>query len=419
MSEPLQNQAKEMFKAFHSQSSPSGYSWFGDVIDSHTESGSVVTPSKSLQHTAVFTCNRVLAESIASLPLVLFKEDDKGKREKAKDHPVYDLIHASPNGEHTSMTWREMMVTSLNMRGGHYSQLVRDGRGKILEIWPMQTDRTRPHRSSDGVLWFIYRDNNGKDRLLRFEDVLNVIGLTLDGVTPISPILYNKESIGLSQSVEGFGARYFKNGATASGALSYPHSIDDEGFERLKKDFETSYQGMMNSHKPIILEGGAKFEKLSMSNEESQFLETRKFQKEEIAGIYRIPPHMINILDRATFKNIEQMSLDFAIYTLSPWLVRIEQAMERDLLTKQERKDGYFIRHNLNGLLRGDSKARAELYKTYVQNGIFTINDALKLEDMNPVEDGDKRFFPMNMTTVEHIIKGSNLKQEVKSESDK
>lgn len=385
--------------------------WLENIAP-ETSSGVSISPNTALRHTAVFACNRVLSESIASLPLTIYKEDDKGNREKAKNHPLYDILHATPNAETTTMQWRETMITSLNMKGNHYTQIIRDNAGRVNSLWSLETDRITVKRlESTKELIFIYNTGT-KEIALKFEEVLNVCGLSLDGMTGISPITYNRESLSLSKAMEEYGGKYFKNSSTSTGAFAIQGELSDVAYERMKKDFTSSYSGMVNAHKPMILEGGAKFESLSMSNEDSQFLDSRKYQRSEIASIYRVPLHMINDLERATFSNIEQMSLDFVIYSLTPWLVRIEQAMNRDLLTKKERNDGYYVKHNLAGLLRGDMKSRAELFTKYTQNGIFTINDVLKLEDMNETENGDGRYVQMNMTTIESINDGKNLKQE-------
>ncbi len=383
--------------------------WFQNFVP-ETSSGVEISPNTALMHTAVFACNRVLSESISSLPLVIYKEDEKGNRERAKKHPLYDLLHSSPNQETTTMQWRETMITSLNMKGNHYSQIIKDNAGRVVAIWGLMTDRITVKRLElTGELIFIY-DLGVNQVPLKFSDLLNVSGLSLDGMSGVSPITYNRESLTLSKAMEQYGGKYFKNGANASGAFSVQGELSQEAYDRMKSDFTESYAGMVNAHKPMILEGGAKFERITMSNEDSQFLDSRKYQRSEISSIFRVPLHMINDLERATFSNIEQMSLDFAIYTLTPWLVRIEQAMNRDLLTKEEREQGYYIKHNLAGLLRGDMKARAELISKYTVNGIYTINDALRLEEMNEVDGGDERFMQMNMTTTKNITEGKNLK---------
>ena len=382
--------------------------WTNLWYNAETASGAKITPDNAMRHSIVWACNKVLSESIASLPLVLYKEDDKGNRTKAKDHPIYDLISKLPNQEHTTMQWRETMITSLNFKGNHYTQIIRDGGGRIVSLYGLETSRMSVKRvQGTGEKVFLY-DTGTKEVMLTLKDVIHVAGLSLDGLTGLSPIAQNAESIGLSVAMEEFGATYFRNGSTATGALSYPNELTEDAYKRLKADFEKNWAGMKNTHKPLLLEGGAKFEKLSMSNQDSQFLEGRKYQKEDIAMIFRVPLHMLNDLEKANYNSIEQLSLGFVIYSLTPILVRLEQCFMRDLLTEDERKQGYYIKHNLAGLLRGDMKTRFEVYDTAINGGIYTINDVLRLEDMNEVENGNGRYKQGAMTTIENIDNGIN-----------
>lgn len=382
-----------------------------------TSTGINITPDNAMRHSIVYACVRVLSESIASLPLVLYKEDEKGNRNKAKEHKLYNLLSALPNNENTTMQWRETMVANICLNGNHFSQIIRNGYGDILSIWGLDTARVSIKRlQSTGELVFLYNYGTDgeskavKQGVFKFDEILNIAGLSFDGVVGISPITYQRESIALSVAMEQFGGKYFKNGASATGAFSIDGELTAPAYERLKKDFDDRYTGLREAHRPLLLEGGAKFTPISMSNQDSQFLEARRFQKEDIAMMLRVPLHMLNDLEKANYNSIEQLSLSFVIYSLAPLLTRIEQCMQRDLLTEKERKDGYYIRHNLAGLLRGDMKTRFEVYDKAVKNGVYTIDDVLKLEDMNQVggEVGTSRFMQGAMTTVDNIVKGVN-----------
>lgn len=392
---------------------------FNNVAE--TSSGVKITADSALINSVVFACNRVLSESISSLPLVLYKEDEKGNRQKAKGHPLYKLLNSNPNKENTTMQWRETMTTNLNLRGNHFTQIIRNGKNEIVSLWGLDTARMSAKRlKNTGEIVFIYNyglDNEvgSKEVAFKFDDILNVAGLSLDGICGISPVAYERESIGIAVALEKFAGSFFKNGASPSGIFSIEGELSDEAFKRMKEDFDKSYVGMKNQNKPMVLEGGAKFSPITMTNVDSQFLEARKYQKEDISMIFRVPKHMLNDLDKANYNSIEQLSLGFVIYSLTPTLTRIEQCMQRDLLTQKERDDGYYIKHNLNALLRGDTKARAELYSKFVNGGIFTINDVLKLEDQNEVDNGNERYMQMAMTTIDNINDGKNLKQEVKA----
>lgn len=388
---------------------------FSNTIESST--GIKVTPQSALRHSIVFACNRVLSESIASLPLVLYKQDDKGNRVKAKEHSLYNLLNNNPNPEATTMQWRETMITNINLRGNHFSQIIRNRRNEIVSIWGLDTSRIEAKRlQSTGEIVYIYNYDmninaqNPKKAVFKFDEILHIAGLSLDGICGISPIAYTRESIGLSIAMEEFGARYFKNGANASGAFSIQGELTDTAFERMREGFEKAYSGLKNSHKPLILEGGAKFERITMTNTDSQFLEARKYQKEDISMIFRVPLHMINDLTKANYNSIEQLSLGFVTYSLMPTIVRTEQCMQRDLLTEDERKEGYYIKHNLAALLRGDMKTRFESYHVALNDGVYTIDDILALEDMNPTGDniGKARFMQGAMTTVDNVINGVN-----------
>lgn len=384
---------------------------FSDYIPSTT--GIKVTEKSAMQHSIVYACIKVLSESMASLPLVLYKEDEQGNRTKAKDHSLYYLLNTQPNNEVTTMQWRETMIANICLNGNHFTQIIRNGAGQIVQLWGLDTSRITAKRlESTGEIVFLYNYSGKEDKqyAFKFNEILNIAGLSFDGICGISPIAYERESIALSMAMEKFGSTFFGNGASPSGIFSIEGELTDTAFNRMKEDFEKSYAGMKNSNKPMILEGGAKFSPITMTNTDSQFLEGRRFQKEDISMLYRVPLHMLNDLAKANYNSIEQLSLGFVVYSLTPWLVRIEQCMNRDLLTEKEKKQGYYIKHNLAGLLRGDIKTRFETYQMGRNTGIYTLDDVLKLEDMNQVggDIGSMRVMQGAMTTVENIKNGVN-----------
>lgn len=368
-------------------------------------SGVNVTPDLAMQHTAVYACVQVLADSLAMLPLDLYhRYEKKGRqhKEKATDHRLYRLLHDAPNSETTSFAWRHSMMGMLGTRGNHYSQIIRDGAGRVVGIYPLMSDKMEVRRRTpSGKLAYLYTLDNGSVATLEPEDVLHVQGLTLDGVMGLNPIAYNRHTIGASMAMEEFGSTLFKNGATPSGVVSGEgvKSMSDEAFERFKQSFKDNYQGLMNAGKPLILEDGFKFTPITISNRDGQYLESRKFTKSEIASIYRVPLHMINDLDKATFSNIEHQSLEFVIHTIMPWAVRIEQALNKTLLSESESRD-YFIKFNISALLRGDMKTRFEAYGMAIKDGWMNRNEPRSLEDMNPVEGLDEYLYPLNMAPV-------------------
>ncbi len=358
-----------------------------------SNSGEPVGDRTALQLTAVYACIRVLAESIAQLPIHIYEYHDNGKKQM-KDHPLFLLLHDQPNREMTSFIFREVMMSHLLIYGNAYAQIIRSNNGKVKELYPLMADRMRVDRDENGRLIYRYRryeeaDPNLKEQgeiILSEEEVFHVAGLGYDGLVGYSPIAMAKNALGISLACEKYGASFFANGASPSGVLEHPGVIKNP--EKLRKAWQSAYGGA-NAHKTAVLEEGVQYKPISVPNNEAQFLETRKFQIEEIARLYRVPLHMIGVLDHATFSNIEHLSLEFVKYTLNPWVARWEQAFQKDLLSSSE-KGKIFIKMNVDGLLRGDYLSRMQGYATGRQNGWLSTNDIREMEDMNliPAEEG-------------------------------
>jgi len=364
-----------------------------------------ITPDNAMQLTTVFACNRVIAETISSISLDVFEKTKAGKI-KALDHPLYGILKLSPNPHMTSVMWRERIVTDLNIRGNHYSQIIRDGRGEVVGIYPLQSKLMSVSFSKSGKKEFFYGSGTTKQKLNDF-DVLHIPGLpSEDGITGLSPIGSNKRALELGSTAETFGSSFFNKGANASGAFIHPSSLSDSAFERLKTSLHQAYTGMDNASKPMLIDENMKFEKFTISNSDSQFLETRKYQKEEIASIFRVPMHMINSLENATFSNIEHQSLEFVQFTILPWIKRIEQSLTLALLDTDEMVT-HSIKFNVDSLLRGDFKTRTEGYKTLALIGALNVNEIRALENMNGIgEDGDKYYVQLNMTEGKNLPQG-------------
>ena len=275
-------------------------------------SGKSVTARSAIQVSTVYACVRVIAETVASLPLHVYEVTDKGST-KAQEHPLYRLLHDEPNSEMTSFVWREAMLTHLLLWGNSYSQIIRNGRGHILGLYPLLPDRMEVDRDSAGTLTYTYSLASGQTVRLLPEDVLHIPGLGFDGVMGYSPIALEKNAIGLGIAAEEYGSKFFSNGATPSGVLTHPNTVKDP--KKLRESWNAAYGGSANSGKVAILEENMKFERISMPNNEAQFLETRKFQVSEICRIYRVPPHLIGDLEHATFSNIEHVRPDRSILT--------------------------------------------------------------------------------------------------------
>ena len=353
-------------------------------------SGKSVTPSSAIQVSAVYACVRVIAETIASLPLHVYESTDAGSR-KANEHTLYRLLHDEPNNEMTSFIWREVMLSHLLLYGNSYCQILRSGRSRIVGLYPLLPDHMSVDRDSKGKLTYTYTTSEGRMEQLNPEDVLHIPGLGFDGVMGYSPIALEKAAIGLGIAAEEYGSKFFQNGARPSGILTHPNTVKDPA--SLRASWNAAYGGSGNASRVAVLEEGMTFVPLSMPNNEAQFLETRKFQVTEICRIFRVPPHMIGDLERATFSNIESQNISFAVHTIRPWLVRIEQAINKTLIPENE-KGRYYVQFNIDGLMRGDYKSRMEGYAIARQNGWMSANDIRALENLNPIsaEEGGNAF---------------------------
>ena len=346
-----------------------------------------------MQMTAVYACVRILSEAIAGLPLHLYRYTDNGGKEKAIDHPLYLLMHDEPNPEMSSFVFRETLMTHLLLWGNAYAQIIRNGKGEIVALYPLMPNKMSVDRDEFGHI--IYKYSRSDDEAIKSEqsviltpyDVLHIPGLGFDGLVGYSPIAMSKNAIGMAIACEEYGAKFFSNGAAPGGVLEHPGTIKDP--ERLRESWNRTFGGSRNSNKVAVLEEGLKFTPISISPNEAQFLETRKFQINEIARIFRIPPHMVGDLEKSSFSNIEQQSLEFVKYTLDPWVIRWEQSMYRTLLMSEE-KGKYFFKFNVDGLLRGDYQSRMNGYAVGRQNGWMSANDIRELENLDriPTEDG-------------------------------
>lgn len=370
-----------------------------------TTSGKPVNERTAMQTTAVYSCVRILAEAVASLPLHIYKYGDIGK-DRVYAHPLYPILHDEPNPEMTSFVFRETLMSHLLIWGNAYAQIVRDGAGRVVGLYPLIPDKIEVNRDERGQLYYIYnRDSEENPNFkkngeiyLKQEDVLHIPGLGFDGLVGYSPIAMAKNAVGMTIACEEYGASFFANGANPGGVLEHPGVLKDPG--KVRDSWNKVYQGSNNAHKVAVLEEGMKYQQIGIPPEEAQFLETRKFQVNEIARLYRIPPHMVGDLEKSSFSNIEQQSLEFVKYTLDPWVIRWEQSLQKALLLPKEKKD-YFIKLNVDGLLRGDYQSRMNGYATGRQNGWLSSNDIREMEDMNPIaeeEGGDLYLVNGSMT---------------------
>ena len=359
-----------------------------------TTSGKAVTERSAMQMTAVYSCVRILSEAVAGLPLHLYKYTDSGGKAMALDHPLYHLLHDEPNPEMSSFVFRETLMTHLLLWGNAYAQIIRNGKNEIVALYPLMPNKMSVDRDENGRLYYTYY--RGSDEAIKNKDfavtlqpsdVLHIPGLGFDGLVGYSPIAMAKNAIGMAIACEEYGAKFFANGAAPGGVLEHPGTIKDP--QRVRESWQSTFGGSGNANKIAVLEEGMKYTPIGISPEQAQFLETRKFQINEIARIFRVPPHMVGDLEKSSFSNIEQQSLEFVKYTLDPWVIRWEQSIQRTLLSKDE-KTAYFVKFNLEGLLRGDYQSRMNGYAIGRQNGWMSANDIRELENLDriPAEDG-------------------------------
>ena len=395
-----------------------------------TTSGKRVNERTSMQMTAVYSCVRILSEAVASLPLNVYRYTDNGGKEKAIDHSLFHLLHDEPNPEMSSFIFRETLMTHLLLWGNAYAQIIRNGKGEVIALYPLMPDRMSVDRDKNGQLYYKYTKNN--DDALTMEsgsvylspsDVLRIPGLGFDGLVGYSPIAMAKNAIGLAIAAEEYGSKFYANGAAPSGILEHPGTLKDPA--RVRDSWNATFGGSSNSNKVAVLEEGMKYTPISIAPNEAQFLETRKFQINEIARIFRVPPHMVGDLEKSSFSNIEQQSLEFVKYTLDPWVIRWEQALYRALLSEEEKKTVFF-KFNVEGLLRGDYASRMNGYATARQNGWMSANDIRELEDLDriPAELGGDLYLvngnmlPLNSAGAAYANRISEEKEEPDEETE-
>ena len=386
-------------------SGPSGFQnatlkepeWWRQTLftQNKTAAGVAVTPDSAMSVSAVYGCVRILAETIASLPLKIYESDAKGNRQIAS-HPLNALLGNSSNGEQTAFELREFIMTNLGLRGNAYSQLIRRN-GVVVQINPLNSRYMNIDRDSKGELVFDYHEG-GNANNFKTKDIWRVAGLGSNGVTGLSPISLAREGVGAALATESLANYMYANGAQTSGTLEFEKTLTPEQIENLRNQFAEHYQGTKNSGKPLILESGMSYSAVGMTARDSQFIESRKFQITEIARWYRVPPHMLAELSAATFSNIEHQSIDFVVHTIRPWLVRLEQTIWRDLLTQSE-KQRLYASHTVEGLLRGDTATRYEAYGKGITDGWMNRNEARAKENLPSIEGLSEFILPLNMAS--------------------
>jgi HK97 family phage portal protein len=373
-----------------------------------TKAGVTVTHDSAMTTSAVWGCVRVLSETVGSLPVAIYKSDSNGNAERAPDHPLARVLLGSPNANMTSQEMFEAMMVSLALAGNAYAIIERSTRGDVISITPYPAQMFTPELTPRGAVVYKFAPPDGQAETLPAEKVWHVKGFGSNGLVGYSPVSYARQAIGMALATEDFGATFFRNGAKATGIITAKEFLTDKQRAATREGLEKFWSGLVNAHKVQLLEGGMTYQNVVMPLEDAQFLETRKFQITEICRMYRVPPHMVADLDRATFTNIEQQTQDFLQYTLLPYFVRFEQSAQKRLFKPGERGT-FSIKFNPEGLLRGDSAARAQLYNTLLQNGVYNRNDVRAKENL-PRSDAagmDDYTVQANMIDIRSLGKGA------------
>ena len=376
--------------------------WFGG---NPSASGIRVNADNAITSCAVYSAVLLISQSIASLPLILYRRLPNGGKERATKHPLYRLLHDDPHPELTSFEWRETKQGHLCLRGKAYSQIVRDGTGTPTMLVPLHPDRINIKRAPDGKLVYEYSPPDGPVRIFMEDEMFHLRGFGSDGINGISPITLFREGIGLTLAAEEHGARLFGNAAIPGGVLQSPEELSDEAYERMKKSWHEAHGGLSNAHKTAILEKNTTWNKIGLTAEDSQFLQTREFQVTEIARMFRVPPHKIGDLKRATFSNIESQAREFVMDSLLPWLRRWESRLNKSILSEADRASGLFFEFLIEGFLRGNMKERTQAFHTQRNDGIINQNEWREKENMNPVKGGEVYLVNGNMVPIDEAGK--------------
>lgn len=352
----------------------------------------------AMRYTAVFACVRVLSETLAGMPAMLYLKKKDGDREPRDDLAVYDILHNAPNPNMSPFSFKETSMISLNTGGNCVSERLVNTYGQLIGLrpYPWASVEIKVDKETGNLVYEISQADGTKRQLTRAQ-VFHIAGPSFDGMIGLSPIGYAASAVRLGLSYEQFGVKFYKNGMNPSVALQYPNTLSDAAYQRLKQDLEKNYAGLSNTGKPLIIEDGATVKEMTIKPADAQLIESKRFQIEDIARIYRVPMHLVGDLTRATFSNIEHQSLEFVMYTMLPWFKRWEESINQQLLTRQERQAGYYIEFKIDSLLRGDAKSRAEAYAAGRQWGWLSVNDIRRLENMSPIPNGDIYLTPANM----------------------
>tara|TARA_B100000519_G_C14261030_1_gene448045 strand:+ start:3859 stop:5052 length:1194 start_codon:yes stop_codon:yes gene_type:complete len=356
-----------------------------------SNSGVRVSEINSIGLPAVWAAVRLLSETISSLPLNVYRNDKDGSKYVDEKNNINLLLSTSPNSKYTSFTWRNALMNSLLLWGNGYSLIKRNGGGRPIELELLDPAKVDPLLGDDNELYYKVKDRGNFNSM----EILHIVGLSFNGLIGKSPIQACKEAVGFGLATQKYGSNFFQ-GANLSGVLEVSGVLTDDAANRLRQSWNSRYSGLSNSHSTAVLENGTTFKPISMPLADAEFVNASNFSVAQVARIFRVPPHMIGDLSKATYSNIEQQSLEFAKYSLTPYLINIEQELNRKLLSTKE-QNTHFCKFRTTELLRSDANSRADYYRKLFEVGALSPNDIRSAENMNKIPNGDDYFVPLNL----------------------
>lgn len=405
------------FKRVHAMLSKTAFekyveAWYSGADLDIVNSGRV-SKETALRYSAFFACNRVLAETFASVSIHEYKRDKKtGDREKTDDTGLFPILHFTPNDETSRFSFQECLMYQVNMGGNFVAERLMNGR-RITGFVQIPWENYDIYRDRND-LRLKYRVRNGSEQVvLDRDDVLHVPGPSMDGFIGMSLLTYGAGTIALGASYDTYGRKFYENGATPSGVFEHEGFLKDEAYNRLKKELKNNYSGLVNSGNPMLLESGLKFNPVSIKPIDAELLSSRKFQVEDICRFFRVQPHLIQHLEKSTNNNIEQQSLEFVMYTMLPHFKRVEDSINSQLLTPRQRADGYYLEYNMASLLRGDQKSMSTYFSKGIQWGWLSPNDVRRILNLNSVPNGDTYLQPLNMAPLGTEPKAKQLSNNI------
>ena len=366
-----------------------------------------INNNTALSISTVFAAIRAISEDIAKMPVHIFRTEGENRVPQPR-HRLDTLLNFSPNPLMDAMSFRETIIAHAQGWGNGYAEIVRNAAGEAVQLWPLRPDRVRIKKTDDGRLIYEWTNEKGGTQKIDGRDVFHVHGLGFDGLVGYNVIQYARETLGLAAATEKFGGTFFGNGCNQSGNLRHPQTLSKPAQQRLREQIEQTHQGVANAHKLLILEEGMEFVSNIVAPEQSQFLQTRQFGVIEICRWFRIPPSKVQDLNKSTFNNNEQQNINYVTDSLTSWIKRFELEIWNKLLTEAEQLQGFYAKHNVASLLRGDVKARGLFYKIMWSLGAFSTNEIRAFEDMNPIDGGDQHFVPLNHTPITEAGQNQN-----------